>query len=110
MPYTRTEWINNVTKLNATNMNHLEDGVSDIETAIISTNLDVYNVQQQANTNTSNISTLNTNVNTLSGQVSTNTNNIASVSGRVTALENTHTTYTDTNHDGNIVIAIVTSI
>jgi len=29
MPYSKTTWVNNVTPLNATNMNHIEDGIGE---------------------------------------------------------------------------------
>ena len=30
MPYTRTTWVNNSTKLNADNMNNIEDGINEL--------------------------------------------------------------------------------
>ena len=32
--YTKTNWVNNVTKLNADNMNHIEDGIEALDTAL----------------------------------------------------------------------------
>ena len=34
MAYTRTHWINNLTQLNAQNMNNIEDGIEDANDAI----------------------------------------------------------------------------
>lgn len=32
--YTKTNWVNNVTKLNADNMNHIEDGIEALDVAL----------------------------------------------------------------------------
>lgn len=32
--YTKTNWVNNVTKLNADNMNHIEDGIEALDLAL----------------------------------------------------------------------------
>lgn len=32
--YTKTNWVNNVTKLNADNMNHIEDGIEALDMAL----------------------------------------------------------------------------
>ena len=34
MAYTRTHWVNNLTQLNAKNMNNIEDGIEDADNAI----------------------------------------------------------------------------
>ena len=34
LPYIRRKWVNNETKLNADNMNHIEDGIEAIISAI----------------------------------------------------------------------------
>ena len=37
--YTKTNWVNNVTKLNADNMNHIEDGIKNVSVAINTLNI-----------------------------------------------------------------------
>lgn len=71
MAYTRTHWANNLTQLNAKNMNNIEDGIEE-------------NIEH----------------------TSQNDNEIASLKKTVAALETSHTTYSDPNGDGNIVITL----
>lgn len=77
MPYIKKEWINDLTPLNATNMNHIEDGI--------------YDVTQTADTNENNIGDLTaldtsekTNlvnaVNEVNDITNTNTTNIGNLS------------------------------
>lgn len=40
--YNKTNWVNNVTKLNATNMNHIEDGIEAVTNAVNDIKLDNY--------------------------------------------------------------------
>ena len=34
MAYTKTAWVNNTTPINATNLNHIEDGIEDVDTRV----------------------------------------------------------------------------
>lgn len=69
MAYTRTHWVNNLTQLNAKNMNNIEDGIEE-------------NAEH----------------------ISQSDAKITGLNSRVTTLEAIHTTYSDPNSDGNIVI------
>lgn len=137
MAYTRTHWINNLTQLNAKNMNNIEDGIeentehisqSDTEVASLKTRMlqaetDIENAndaitaevsaRQAADTtlqsNITSEATTRQNTDTqLQGQITSNYNELdgreEALNTRVTALEAIHTTYSDPNGDGNIVI------
>ena len=43
--YTKTNWVNNVTKLNADNMNHIENGIKNASDAINVLNRDITDLQ-----------------------------------------------------------------
>ena len=43
--YTKTNWVNNVTKLNADNMNHIESGIKNASDAINVLNRDITDLQ-----------------------------------------------------------------
>ena len=43
--YTKTNWVNNVTKLNADNMNHIEDGIKNASDAINSVKLYAHHIK-----------------------------------------------------------------
>ena len=34
MAYTKTAWVNNTTPINSTNLNHIEDGIEDVDTRV----------------------------------------------------------------------------
>ena len=34
MAYTKTNWVNNTTPINSTNLNHIEDGIEDVDTRV----------------------------------------------------------------------------
>lgn len=57
--YTKTNWVNNVTKLNADNMNHIEDG---IETAVTELGKKVTKEELNSAINSAITTTLNTEV------------------------------------------------
>lgn len=137
MAYTRTHWTNNLTQLNAKNMNNIEDGIeentehisqSDTEIASLKTRMlqaetDIENAsdaitaevsaRQAADTTlqsniTSEVAARQNTDTQLQGQITSNYNELnGKVQGldtRVTALEAIHTTYSDSDSDGNIVI------
>lgn len=52
--YIKTNWVNNVTKLNADNMNHIENGIEAIDTAL-GTKLDKSNVVQTTGQSTTEV-------------------------------------------------------
>ena len=43
--YIKTVWVNNVTKLNADNMNHIENGIKNASDAINALNRDITDLQ-----------------------------------------------------------------
>ena len=137
MAYTRTHWVNNLTQLNATNMNNIEDGIeeniehtsqsdaeiislktrmlqaeTDIEDASDAITAEVSARQAADTTLQSNITseaTTRQNTDTqLQGQITSNYNElygkVQGLDSRVTTLEAIHTTYSDPDSDGNIVI------
>ena len=137
MAYTRTHWTNNLTQLNAKNMNNIEDGIEEsiehisqddaeieslktrmlqaetgIENANNAITVEVSARQAADTTLQSNITseaTSRQNTDTqLQGQITSNYNElngkVQGLDSRVTALESIHTTYSDPNSDGNIVI------
>ena len=137
MAYTRTHWTNNLTQLNAKNMNNIEDGIeentehiSQSDTEIISLKTRMLQVEadiedannaittevsarQAADTtlqsNITSEATTRQNTDTqLQGQITANYNELdgreEALNTRVTALEAIHTTYSDPDSDGNIVI------
>ena len=137
MAYTRTHWINNLTQLNANNMNNIEDGIeeniehtsqSDAKITSLETRMSQSeaNIEDANNTITAEVSarqaadaTLQSNIaseattrqNTdtqLQGQITANYNELNSkvqdLDSKVTNLEAIHTTYSDPDSDGNIVI------
>lgn len=137
MAYIRTHWTNNLTQLNAKNMNNIEDGIeentehisqSDTEVASLKTRMlqaetDIEDVsdaitaevsaRQAADTtlqsNITSEATTRQNTDTqLQGQITSNYNELdgreKALNTRVTALEAIHTTYSDPDSDGNIVI------
>ena len=57
MPYVRTTWVNNSTKLNADNMNNIEEGINEL-------------IQAKGNTDIA-IQDINNSITTLSGQIKT---------------------------------------
>lgn len=57
MPYVRTTWVNNSTKLNADNMNNIEEGINEL-------------IQAKGNTDIA-IQDINDSITTLSGQIKT---------------------------------------
>lgn len=137
MAYVRTHWTNNLTQLNAKNMNNIEDGIeenaehisqdgneiaslktrmlqveTDIEDANDAITAEVAARQAADTTLQSNITseaTSRQNTDTqLQGQITANYNEldgkVQGLDSRVTALEAIHTTYSDPDGDGNIVI------
>lgn len=34
MAYSKTTWVNNTTPINSTNLNHIEDGIEDVDTRV----------------------------------------------------------------------------
>lgn len=34
MAYSKTTWVNNTTPINSTNLNHIEDGIKDVDTRV----------------------------------------------------------------------------
>ena len=52
--YTKTNWVNNVTKLNADNMNHIENGIETLDIAL-GTKLDKSNVVQTTGQSTTSV-------------------------------------------------------
>ena len=138
MPYVRTHWTNNLTQLNAKNMNNIEDGIEEntehisqsdaeitsLKTRMLQAETDIENVndaitaevsaRQAADTTlqsniTSEVTTRQNTDTQLQGQITSNYNELdgreEALNTRVTALEEIHTTYSDPNSDGNIVIA-----
>ena len=137
MAYTRTHWINNLTQLNAKNMNNIEDGIEEniehisqndneiasLKTRILQAESGIEDandaitaeaaVRQAADTtlqsNITSEATSRQNTDTqLQGQITANYNElngkVQGLDSRVNALEAIHTTYSDPNSDGNIVI------
>ena len=47
--YTKTNWVNNVTKLNADNMNHIENGIEAATVEIDALKSDIDNIKKQFN-------------------------------------------------------------
>ena len=138
MAYTRTHWTNNLTQLNAKNMNNIEDGIEEniehisqdeaeiesLKTRMLQaeTNIEDTNdaITTEASARQAADTTLQSNITSevaarqntdtqLQGQITSNYNELnGKVQGldtRVTALEAIHTTYSDPDSDGNIVIA-----
>ena len=137
MAYTRTHWVNNLTQLNANNMNNIEDGIEEntehisqsdtkitsLETRMSQSETDIedannaitaeVSARQAADTtlqsNITSEATTRQNTDTqLQGQITANYNEldgkVQGLDSRVTALEAIHTTYSDPDSDGNIVI------
>lgn len=137
MAYTRTNWINNLTQLNAKNMNNIEDGIEEsiehisqddaeiesLKTRMLQAETDIEDTNDaitvevsarqvadatlQDNINSEATSRQNTDTQ-LQGQITSNYNELdgreEALNTRVTALEEIHTTYSDPNSDGNIII------
>ena len=137
MAYTRTHWTNNLTQLNAKNMNNIEDGIEEntehisqsdtkitsLKTRMLQAETDIedandaitteVSARQAADTtlqsNITSEATTRQNTDTqLQGQITANYNELNSkvqgLDSRVNALEAIHTTYSDPDSDGNIVI------
>lgn len=137
MAYVRTHWTNNLTQLNAKNMNNIEDGIEEnsehisqsdgeitsLKTRMLQAETDIedtndaitveVSARQAADTtlqsNITSEATTRQNTDTqLQGQITSNYNELdgreEALNTRVTALEAIHTTYSDPDADGNIVI------
>ena len=137
MAYTRTHWVNNLTQLNATNMNNIEDGIEENIEHISQSDTEIESLKTRMSQSEANIedandaitaevaarqaadTTLQSNITSeattrqntdtqLQGQITANHNElngkVQGLDSRVTALEAIHTTYSDTDSDGNIVI------
>lgn len=138
MAYTRVHWTNNLTQLNAKNMNNIEDGIEEnierisqddakiesLKTRMLQAETDLKDTndaitaevaaRQTADTtlqsNITSEATTRQNTDTqLQGQITANYNElngkVQGLDSRVTTLEAIHTTYSDPDSDGNIVIA-----
>lgn len=49
MPYIRTNWVNNKTKLNADNMNNIEDGINQTTSSINKIDTKIDNINDKIN-------------------------------------------------------------
>lgn len=46
MAYTKTNWVNNTTPINDTNLNHIEDGIEDIDGRLTNIESDIEDIEE----------------------------------------------------------------